>query len=456
MTRQNNVLVIDDDPLQCKSIGWLLEPEFKVHSAYSVADGLDKVESLKPRIVLLDLNMPQMSGLGALEQMREQGWTVPVVIISAYGTVEAAVRGLRLGAEDILPKPFDPMRLKGIVRRLVTEEEQQIGLRGRLGIVGESEALLQVWHHVEQYAPTNIPVLLAGETGTGKESFAQAIHELSHRASGPFAIVDCASLPESLLESELFGYERGAFTGADKAKPGMLGSANGGTLFLDEIGNLPLVYQAKLLRVLQSGSYTPLGGRHSKTLDVRVVCATNADLAMAVLDGGFRQDLYYRIGGATITLPPLRERNGDIQLLAAYFVKHKAQQYGRPTPRLSTAAITRLLSHEWFGNIRELEHVIERAVILAQGVITPAHLSLDIQRERQVAIEESGNDVTLTVSHRCRMDRPLDLKRIREEIASTAEQQLIEELRRRRHFNQGELARFLNIDPKTLRNICRR
>jgi DNA-binding NtrC family response regulator len=456
MNRQENILVIDDDPRQCESIGWLLEPEFKVHAACSVADGLDKIERIKPQMVLLDLHMPQMGGLGMLEQMREQGRDIPVIIITAYGTVESAVRGIRLGAADIIPKPFDPERLKGTVRRLLITKEPPSGLRGHLGIIGESDALQATWSLVEQYAPADLPVLITGETGTGKESFARAIHQLSRRAHQPFVVVDCASLPETLLESELFGYEQGAFTGAGKAKPGMLEWANSGTLFLDEIGNLPQSYQAKLLRVLQSGAYTPLGGRHSKTLDIRVVCATNADLPATVRQGNFRQDLYYRISGATITLPPLRNRTGDILRLAEYFISRSAKRNGRTEPRLSQGALKCLLAHEWPGNIRELEHVIERAVILAPCIIAPPHLNLEITSERRETLPESGNNITLSVSHRCPLDHPLDLKRIREEIGVIAERQLIEQVRQRYSFNQGELARFLNLDPKTLRSICRR
>lgn len=459
MSDRPTVLVVDDEPKFCDAIALLLEPDFAVQSAHSGQEGLDKLGALAPGLVFLDLHMPHLSGLGTLKAMRARGCDVPVVILTAYGSVDTAVRSLKLGADDYLEKPFDAERLRQTVRRLFPAVTSGEAVCQRLGIIGASPALGEAWALLERYAPTDLPLLLQGETGTGKELFALAAHELSGRSEGPFVVVDCSTLPESLLESELFGYERGAFTGADRNKLGQLEWAQGGTLFLDEIGNLPMAYQAKLLRFLQSGQYTPLGGSRSKMADVRVVCATNVELLAATGEGRFRQDLYYRIGGAVLRLPALRDRSGDMEMLALHFIRQFARKYGKAPPQLLPEALQRLVAHLWLGNVRELHHVLERAVLLANKVIDVAHLGLAPETSAiQVgaASPAGDDDIAVTIRYRCGIDRSFDLKRIKEEVALAAEHQIIEEVKKRLPLRHGELARFLHIDPKTLRSICRR
>ena len=455
MNQVPTILVIDDEPAVHKILTRALEPEFSVHAVSSGSEGLKKLNLFSPGLILLDLRMPQMTGLTFLKELRERSNNTPVVIITAYGSVDSAVQAVRLGAADYVEKPFDNRKLKQTLRTLLLRKKQNPQEIGhQLRIIGESSQLKEVWQLIKKYGPTDLPILLEGETGTGKELFARALHKISKRNRGPFVPIDCSTLPESLMESEIFGYEQGAFTDANGSKPGRLEWANGGTLLLDEIGNLPQGYQVKLLRVLQERQYIPLGARKSKSLDVRVVSASNINLRQAIQHGSFREDLYYRLGGVTIELPPLRKREGDIELLTHYFVKKYARKYNKLSLGISAQAMNLLLSYHWPGNVRELEHTVAGAVLLADQVILPEHLPPQSLR----AITISGDNgrragrIGLELKINRNLSKSIDLKKMKKKVAAEAEKLIIAEVKKRVSLNQTELAEFLGIDAKTLRS----
>jgi len=452
MSSSPTILVIDDEPAIRKILIRVLEPEFPIQTACSGPEGLKKVDLLVPDLILLDLKMPQMSGITVLKRLKEKGKDIPVIILTAYGSVDSAVQAIKLGAADYIEKPFKDWKLKQVVRTILKGKQDIQELSKQLGIVGKSPQIQKVWELVKKYGPTDLPVLLQGETGTGKELFARALHGISKRCKEPLVPVDCSALPESLVESEIFGYERGAFTDADRSKPGRLEWANGGTLLLDEIGNLPLRYQAKLLRVLQDQRYIPLGGRESKSLDIRLVSASNTDLRQAVQHGSLREDLYYRISGVIIELPPLREREGDIELLAYHFVEKYGRKYNKPTLKISNEAMDILSSYRWPGNVRELEHMIAGVVILADRIILPKHLPLQSQKEIFTSDGNGARGIRLELNLGGGAEGPIDLKKIKRKVTEQVERLIITEVKKRVSLNQTELAKFLRIDPKTLRS----
>jgi DNA-binding NtrC family response regulator len=357
-----------------------------VFEAADVAEVRERLQRHRPTLVLTDLKLPDGDGFDVLRAAKDADPDVPVIVMTAYGGVQEAVRAMREGALDFLAKPIDPDHLLMIVaraieqRRLVNEnlllKEELARRRGLPDIIGEHEALRTVLASLTRAADADTTVLLLGESGTGKELFARALHALSGRASGPFVPINCAAIPEPLLESELFGYEKGAFTGASSRKPGRFELAHRGTLFLDEIGELSLTLQAKLLRVLEHQTFERLGGTVPVEIDVRLVAATNRDLRVAVTTRQFREDLYFRLAVLPLTIPPLRERLSDVPLLARHFLVASAADQKKPTPTLSPAALEALQAYQWPGNVRELENCLERAVILADGVIQPSHLNL--------------------------------------------------------------------------------
>ena len=383
MAETTTVLVADDDAGMRDSVARTLRHEgFQVLVA---EDGTAALEALRRNpvdLLIADLRMP---GLGGLELLRAAKVVAPeteVVVLSGYGTVEEAVEAMRERAYDFLTKPFDRARLIRTVglalerRALILENRS---LQRRLDelaeaeeLIGESPAFRGVLGLVRQVAPTSATVLIEGESGTGKELVARALHDLSHRRGKPFVRVNCAALPETLLESELFGYEKGAFTGAVGRKQGRFQLADGGTLLLDEVGDLALLTQSKLLRVLQEGEFELLGATRTLKVDVRVVAATNQELAQLVKEKRFREDLYYRLQVITIAVPPLRERQEDIPLLAQHFLGRFAARDHRELDGFTEAAMARLVGYPWPGNVRELEHAIERAVILARGRLLDA------------------------------------------------------------------------------------
>ena len=453
MSKNPAILVIDDEPAIRESLTRLLEPEFSTHTACSGIEGLTMVDLIAPDLVLLDMRMPQMSGLTILKKLKENSKDIPVIILTAYGSVNSAVRAIKLGAADYIEKPFESQKLKQVVRTILKRKQDIEELSSLLGIVGKSPPIQEVWQLVERYGPTDLPILLQGETGTGKELFARALHQVSKQCKEPFVPIDCSVLPESLVESEIFGYEKGAFTDAKKSKAGRLEWANGGTVLLDEIGNLPLSYQAKFLRVLQEKRYIPLGARKSRSLDIRPLSASNIDLGQAIQHGSFREDLYYRVSGVIIELPPLRERGSDIKLLARYFIEKYGRKYNKQALEISDEAMDLLLSYHWPGNIRELEHLITRAVISAGKTILPEHLLLRSQKEILTSAGNVKRAIRLELEVGCSTEDPIDLKKIKREIEGKAERLIIAEVKKKRaSLNQTELAKFLGIDTKTLRS----
>ena len=374
------VLIVDDERPNLESLGKILEREgWRVALASSGSEALEVARREHPSVVITDLMMPGMSGESLLRALKAVSPEIEVVLMTAYGTVESAVAAMKEGAYDFITKPLKRQAVVKSVRQALEKSSlvaENRALRARLatfdpgaegGLLGSAPAFRAVLETLRQVAPTNASVLLVGESGTGKELAARLVHDRSPRARGPFVAVNCAAIPESLLESELFGHERGAFTGAAGRKEGRFERAHGGTLFLDEIGELTAAVQVKLLRVLQDGLIDRLGGTGPVQVDVRIVTASNRDLAAEVKAGRFREDLYYRLDVVTVRLPPLRERREDLPLLATAFLRRLAAANGRPVTGFTPAAMGALEAAPWPGNVRELLHAVERAVILARG-----------------------------------------------------------------------------------------
>ena len=369
------VLVVDDDPQIRRTLRGVLEDEG--HQVVEAPDGvraLDALGQMRFDAVLLDVNMPEMGGLEALTMIREQSPSTGVVMVSGESTIGTAVQALKRGAFDFIEKPVDPERLLEVLaqaahvtalRRVEPEEDQA---PGSLGILGQSPAIQQVLADVKRAAPSQAKVLITGENGSGKDLVAEAIHRFSKRASKPFVKLNCAAIPKDLVESELFGHEKGAFTGAVQRKVGRLERADEGTLFLDEIGDLSLEAQAKLLRAIETGEVDRVGATDTVKVDVRIVSATNKDLAAAIESGDFRRDLLYRLNTLPIHVPPLRERRGDIPLLANHYLATFCRSEGKPPKHLSAEAVEVLQEYRWPGNVRELKNLMERAAILVEGV----------------------------------------------------------------------------------------
>jgi len=381
------ILVVDDEEIVVKSCLRILgEGDYEAEGVESGEEALRRIEARPYDVVILDIMMPKVDGLEVLRRVKESHPDIDVIMVTGLSQIDTAVRSMKLGAFDYLPKPFDPDELKVVVgralerRRLLQENlslKTEVSSRYRMeNIIGPSPAMQAVYRLIAKSAPTNSTILLTGESGTGKELIARAVHYNSLRKDRPFVPVDCNSLSENLLESELFGHVRGSFTGAVANKRGMFEVAYGGTLFLDEIGNLSLSTQAKLLRVIQEREFRAVGDTRTQTTDVRLIAATNKDLKAMVAGGTFREDLYYRINIFPIQVPPLRERREDIPALAHHFLNVLSKEVGKKFTGFSEGAMTLLMQHDWRGNVRELENAVHRAVILATGdVIRRAHLA---------------------------------------------------------------------------------
>ena len=374
------VLVVDDDRANVESLSRIFTKEgLRPRSAHNGLDALEVLRREPVQVLVTDLMMPGMSGTELLRAAKTVSPETEVVLITAYGTVEAAVEAMKEGAYDFITKPLKRLAIVKVVRQalerhaLVAENRAlkarlaEVSAGGQRAIIGQSPSFRAVMDTLRQAAPSTATVLLLGESGTGKELFARALHESSSRAGGAFVPINCAAIPETILESELFGYERGAFTGAIARKEGRFERASGGTLFLDEVGEMSPSVQVKLLRVLQEGEIERLGGTGPIKVDVRMVAGTNKDLQRLVAEGTFRDDLFYRLNVVQITLPSLRERRDDITLLADHFLRRYAQKNQKPMRGFAPAALERLESYAWPGNVRELENAVERAVVLSRG-----------------------------------------------------------------------------------------
>ncbi|HAK88152.1 MAG TPA: DNA-binding response regulator [Nitrospiraceae bacterium] len=370
------VVVIDDEHRQREILKTILEDDgYEVHAASSAEHGLDAIKKLNPDVVITDLKMGGMSGMQLLDAIPEHESKPAVIMMTAYGTISSAVEAMKKGAFDYLSKPLEKdvivLTVKKAVERMRLLKEN-IRLHDELfgkfkmdGIIGVSKKMKEVIEISKKVSPTAVTVLIQGESGTGKELIARAIHYNSNRKTAPFIAANCAAIPETLIESELFGYEPGAFTGAAHRKVGLFESADSGTLFLDEIGDLPLLTQTKILRVLQDREIRRLGGKDSVKADVRIIAATNKDLEKEVSNGNFREDLYYRLKVVTIELPPLRERKEDIESFVSFFIERYNKEFGKRIKGMNEAAKKALMDYHWPGNIRQLEFVIERAVLMS-------------------------------------------------------------------------------------------
>ena len=390
MTAKPRLLVVDDDEDLRTQMRWALADEFEISLAGSRAEAIERAQAEHPAVVTLDLGLPPHpagveEGFAALEELHAADSGAKVVVITGRGDRAHALRAIDQGAYDFFVKPIDVEELKVVLRRalkLHALERENRDLRQQTasafeGMLGTSPRMQEVFSAIRKLGTVDAPVLVLGESGTGKELAAQAVHRLGARAQGPFVPINCGAIPENLLESELFGHEKGAFTGAHAQRRGRIETANGGTLFLDEIGELPVALQVKLLRFLQDHKVERVGGRSATTVDVRVITATNADLQKLLAEGRFREDLYYRIGVVTLALPPLRDREDDVVLIAESLARRYASEAGRKLTGFSKDALAALRAHAWPGNVRELENRVRRAAVMAEGSrITAADLEL--------------------------------------------------------------------------------
>ena len=425
----------------------LAEEGYATHSTSSAEAALIFLRQEKADLVVTDLRLPGMDGLEFLQAVKRINAALPVVVMTAYGTVETAVEAMKAGASDYVLKPFALDEIKLIISKELDVHrlrEENRSLREALGhryefknIVARSPKMQEVLGTVERVAPTNSTVLLGGESGVGKDLIARAIHQHSRRASGPFVKINSTAIPENLLESELFGYEKGAFTGAVASKPGKFELADKGTIFLDEIGDVPPATQVKLLRVLQEREFERLGGTRTLKVDVRLVAATNRDLRAALEEGTFREDLYYRLNVVPIDIPPLREHREDIPYLVDHFIVRFARESTKPITGLTPAALKLLTDFHWPGNVRELENIIERAVALSAGpVIDAGDIRLGTARKSPAAAEGAGPAAPFlpegtTLEH--------------------YEDELIQEALRRAGGNKSQAARLLGLSRNALR-----
>jgi DNA-binding NtrC family response regulator len=436
MKENSRILVVDDEPMVCISLtNWLREENYFVQSVNDGPSAIKAVSEQAWDIVLLDYKMPGMDGIEVLRQIKELAPQTVVLMMTAYASITNSVQAMKEGAFDYIVKPLDVEELTLMLNKIVERQQlitENLLLRKHLSernkyedIIGKSSAMKKVFDLIRTVADTNATVLITGETGTGKEMVARAVHATSSRKYGPFIAVSCSALPENLLESELFGYEKGAFTGADRTKKGRFELAHGGSLFLDEIGDISMKTQVKLLRVLQQRSFERLGGTETIDVDVRLITATNRKLSRLVEENTFRSDLYYRLNVVNIHIPPLRERQDDIPLLAEHFMEKFNIDFNKKFNRIEKHALDAMMNYPWPGNVRELENVIERVIVIDQGPeIKMRHLPF------------STADAPVSC------DTPLALEEI--------EKEHIRKMLQQNQWNISRTAKLLNIDRTTL------
>jgi two-component system, NtrC family, response regulator PilR len=447
-----SVLVVDDERSMREMLDMLLRSEgYEVTLA---CDGGEAVEILSQKnfdVVLTDLRMPKANGITVLEEAKKVSSATQVILITAHGTHQSASMAMASGAFDYIEKPFDVDEVRFQVVKAIEVHDlilENLRLRGdagveyRLGpIVGRSPAMREVFQVLRTVARTRTTVLITGESGTGKELAARALHGLSDRADGPFVVINCGAIPENLLESELFGYTKGAFTGAGQAKPGIVSTAQGGTLFFDEVGELPLHMQVKLLRLLQERTIMPVGGLHEQTVDLRIVAGTNRDMGEHVSQGRFREDLYYRLNVVQVVMPPLRDRQDDVALLAGHFLRRFSGEMGKQIRAMAQETLDALMVYPFPGNVRELENIIQRAVTFETSkTLTADHLPPHVVRGH--ALGSSSDDTELQL--------PAEGMDLEETLAGVERDLLCQALRRTRG-NQTDAARLLGITFRSIR-----
>ena len=450
-----HILIADDESNLRKVLGMHLKRAG--YTVTSVADGeaaLEALEETSYGAVISDLRMPRLDGMRLLKLIQSRWPDLPVIILTAHGTVDTAVEALKLGARDFITKPFDKEDVIKVVSKAVASQRLERdassaaaaegGAYGRFGIIGRSQGMIRIFDIVEKVAATPSTVLIQGESGTGKELIAKALHGYSDRTDKPFIKVNCAAIPDTLIESELFGYEKGAFTGATTRKPGRFELAHGGTLFLDEIGEVSTEMQVKLLRAIQESEFERVGGVETVRVDVRLVAATNRDLAKEVAEGKFRDDLYYRLNVVPVQLPPLRQRREDIPLLTEHLLKRYAKRLGRATEGVSESAMDVLLHYDWPGNIRELENVIERTLLFCDGPeIEAGDLPAELEGRVSAALPSTDPIPPVGVT---------SLKHAVKLTTQRLERKLIEQALKETNGNVTHAAQKLEISRKSLQN----
>ncbi|MFZ6016323.1 MAG: sigma-54-dependent transcriptional regulator [Nitrospirota bacterium] len=451
----DKILIVDDDKDMQQLLSDILRSEgYKVITAGDGRKALKEIRSHSPGLVLLDIRLPEMDGMKVLEEIKKIDKNLHVIMLTAYGEIRGAIQAMKLGAFDYITKPFDNEELvlnikRAFQTRYLTKEVES--LKNRLGektaierLKGESLQIKHVLSQVKLIAPTNMTVIIQGESGTGKELISQMIHQESLRKDKPFIAIDCGAIPETLIESELFGYEKGAFTGADTQKEGKFEQANGGTLFLDEITNLSDTAQVKLLRVIQERRLQHLGGKRDIKVDVRIIVATKINLSEVVRLGKFRDDLYHRLNEFTIILPPLRERKEDISVLAKHFLEEANLEFNKKIEGISGEAMKSLLNHPWHGNVRELRNEIRKAVLLTD---------LNYIREINLPVEVASN--LEKIDHladfdRLNLDKDIPLREIIKKTTERVEKEIIKKALAQAKNNKAKAAKILKIDRMTL------
>jgi DNA-binding NtrC family response regulator len=446
------VLIVDDDKSICVILSDLMKKEgLETMVAYDGEKALTLVQTDAPDLLLVDMRLPGMDGMEILRKARELDPELPVVFITAHADSRGAVKAIKEGAHDYLSKPFDNYEVIRVAHRALAERELKLKVRALSSQLkassplqekmGPSDVVARLVSEVNRVAESDFTVIIIGETGSGKEVVARAIHEASSRSKGPFIPVDCGAIPETLLESELFGHERGAFTGAEVQKPGKFEVAQGGTLFLDEISNMPLGSQAKLLRVLQEKKVYRVGGTKAIQVDVRLLVASNQDLHELALSGAFRRDLFYRLNEFTITIPPLRERKEDIPYLAKRFLDNANLELNKQVKGFSETALNTLFAYNWPGNVRQLRSIIRRAALLADDLITEKHLELK-------RVDVPGMAFTPKVQGA--PWKNLSLKEILRQSITAVEREVFTQVLRQAGGNKAKAARLLQVDYKTI------
>ncbi len=462
MSRTGNILVLDDDAaIRTVVARALRRAGHQVATAASLAEFRRELRAAVPDVVVTDVILPDGNGLDMVAEIAAEHPGLPVIVLSAQNTLTTAVRANEVGAYEYLPKPFDLDDLTravdgALARRGAGEAEPVADEDRELPLIGRSPAMQDVYRIIARVLSNDLTVLISGESGTGKELVAKAIHDLGHRRHAPFLAINMAAIPRELIEAELFGHERGAFTGAQVRTAGRFEQAAGGTLFLDEIGDMPVEAQTRLLRVLQSGEFTTVGGARTIRADVRIIAATNRDLGALVQSGQFREDLFYRLNVVPIALPALRERRQDIPLLARHFLD-RAAEHGLPRKRLDEAAVAALEVHDWPGNVRELENIMRRLAVLSRDeLIRAPELAIELgsQPQTSVTVAEGGlaGAVRARIERLAREDpRGLDDGSLYERIIAEVERPLIETMLARHGGNQLRAARAMGINRNTLR-----
>jgi len=457
----STILLIEDDQDLVESFKKILKREgHTVIHAGSAEAGLEQLNSSpEVEMVLLDVQLPGMSGLECFACIQQSHKHLPVIIMTAFGSYNVAIEAIRQGAFDFVTKPFEVPNMLELIHQALGAAGKRAGARefeteSGEAIIGTSPAMQDVYKAIGRTASTNVTVLIQGESGTGKELVARALHRYSHRADKPFQVINCVAIPESLLESELFGYEKGAFTGADAKRIGSIERASGGTLFFDEIGDMPSSIQAKLLRLLQEKQFQRLGSSQPLAADVRIIAATNRNLEQAILDGHFREDLYYRLNVVRIELPPLRSRKGDIPLLAAHFLKHFASEMETENPGIEQAAIQTLTDYDWPGNVREFSNVIHKAMIFRRvGSLEQD----DIIKALSQRSQSSEGDLKTKLRQWLRSELEAgSTPELHSTLTESFDRMLVDEALDLAQGNQSRAARLLGISRQNLQNRLKR